>query len=110
AAGYTPILFNTGDDERREAAFVGQLRSRTVDGLVVASSGSDAYSDLPAFLLDRIVFVDNLPEGRAECSYVGANNVASSYALTQHLVDRGHTRIATIVGPAGESSALERLE
>lgn len=108
--GYTPILFNIGDDVRREQAFLGQLRSSTVDGLVVATSGSSAYASLPASLMRRIVFVDNLPSGGPECSYVGADNVKSSYALTQHLIERGHTRIATIVGPAGESSALERLE
>ena len=110
AKGYTPILFNIGDDVRREETFVGHLRSSTVDGLVVATSGSAAYSVLPEHLMRRIVFVDNLPQGEPECSYVGADNVESSYALTQHLVDRGHTRIATVVGPAGESSALERLE
>lgn len=110
AEGYTPILFNIGDDVDREEAFLAQLRSHTVDGLVVLTSGSDAYRDLPESTLRRIVFVDNLPRGNPECSYVGADNVKSSYALTQHLVDRGHSRIATVVGPAGESSALERLE
>lgn len=108
--GYTPILFDIGDDVEREEAFLAQLRSHTVDGLVVATSGSDAYRGLPESTMRRIVFVDNLPHGDPECSYVGADNVKSSYALTQHLVERGHTRIATVVGPAGESSALERLE
>lgn len=108
--GYTATLFNVGDDVGREASFLGHLRSSTVDGMIVATAGSDAYSTLPAQLLDRIVFVDNLPSGLDDCSYVGADNVKSSYDLTQHLIDRGHSRIATVMGPVRESSATERLE
>ncbi len=109
-AGFTPILFNIGDDPRREATFVDHLRSSTVDGLVVATAGSDAYSSLPPELLQRIVFVDNLPLAVEQCSFVGGDNIKSSYELTQHLIARGHTRIATVVGSAGESSARDRLE
>lgn len=109
-AGYTPMLFNIGDDPGREEVFLGHLRSSTVGGLVVATSGSEAYLPLSESLLTRIVFVDNLPKGDVDCNYVGADNVASSYRLTQHLIDRGHRRVATVVGPAGESSAQERLQ
>lgn len=109
AAGFTPILFNIGNDSSREAMFLDHLRSSTVDGLVVATAGSDAYASLPAELLQRIVFVDNQPQGVDTFSFVGGDNVKSSYDLTQHLIDRGHTRIATIVGSVGESSARDRL-
>ncbi|GAA4907465.1 LacI family DNA-binding transcriptional regulator [Tessaracoccus lubricantis] len=109
-AGYTPILFNIGEDAAREEAFVTHLRSSTVGGLVVATAGADVYSSLPESLLQQIVFVDNLPKGDFGCNFVGADNVGSSYSLTQHLIDRGHRRIATVVGPAGESSARERLD
>lgn len=110
ADGYTPMLFNIGDDPTREEMFLGHLRSSTVGGLVVATAGGDSYASLPTSLLRRIVFVDNLPKGEVAGNFVGADNVASSYRLTQHLISRGHRRIATVVGPAGESSARERLE
>lgn len=109
--GFTPILFNIGEDEAREQEFLGHLSSSTVDGMIVATAGGDAYRDLPERTLRRLVFVDNLPAGATDnCRYIGADNVESSYRLTQHLVDRGHTRIATLMGSAGESSARERLE
>lgn len=110
ADGFTPMLFNIGDDHGREERFLSHLRASTVGGLFVATSGSEVYASLPESLLSRIVFVDNLPHGDVECNYVGADNVASSYGLTQHLIDQGHRRVATVVGPAGESSALERLQ
>lgn len=108
--GFTPTLFNIGEDLEREVSFMAHLRSSTVDGMIVATAGSEIYPSLSPQLLKRIVFVDNLPVGLDDCLYVGADNVKSSYDLTQHLVDRGHTRIATVMGPVRESSATERLE
>lgn len=106
--GYTPVLFDIGDDPAREDEFLAHLRSSTVDGMVVATAGTQAYAALPGSLRDRIVFVDNYPSKLTECTYVRVDNVRSSYMLTQHLIDRGHTRIATVMGPEAESSANER--
>lgn len=46
-----------------------------------------------------------LPEGIAT---VSANHVAASRRLTDHLVDLGHRRVASIVGPAHWRSSVER--
>lgn len=108
--GFTPILFNVGVDKAREARFMGHLRSSTVDSMIVATVGSDIYRTMSDSLLERIVFVDNIPACLDECSFVGVDNVKSSFDLTQHLIDRGHERIATVIGSAGESSATDRLE
>lgn len=109
-AGYTPVLFDIGENPEREKGFLAHLRSATVDAMIVATAGSEAYGALPEDLLRRIVFVDNRPATDADVAYVGVDNVHSSYELTRHLIERGHTAIAMIVGSEGESSATERTE
>ena len=110
SAGFTSILFNTNEDMAREQEFLSYLHSSQVDGLIAATSGSSAYDQLSDALLDRIVFVDNIPAVMRPVRYVGSDNVASSRDLTEHLITRGHRRIATLVGSLAESSARERLE
>lgn len=109
-AGYTPILFNIGEQAERETEFLAHLHSAMVDAMIVASAGSDVYANLPEQVLQRIVFVDNYPALPGGFVYVGVDNVESSRELTQHLIDRGHTRIATVMGSEAESSAAERSE
>lgn len=108
--GYTPVLFNVGENLGREREFLGHLRSATVDAMIVATAGSDAYDGLPPDLRRHIVFVDNRPATEDEVTYVAVDNVRSSRELTQHLIDRGHAKIATIMGSEEESSATERTE
>lgn len=109
--GLTAVLFNTNEAKEREEGCLAYLHSAQVDGMIVATSGSAVYEQLPEELLARIVFVDNRPvAGDRQVNYVGADNVASSVKLTDHLIDRGYDRIATLVGSLAESSAQERLE
>lgn len=110
SAGFTSILFNSNEEMAREQEFLGYLHSSQVDGMIVATSGSSAYDQLPDALLDRIVFVDNIPAVTRPVRYVGSDNIASSGVLTEHLIGRGHRRVATLVGSLEESSARERLE
>lgn len=109
ASGLTPMLFNIGEEPEREADFVAHLRSSMVDGMIIATAGGSAYAKLPDRVLRKIVFVDNRPDMERPLAFVGADNIQSSAELTKHLIDRGHTRIATIVGAMGESSANDRL-
>ena len=110
SAGFTSILFNTNEDSAREGEFLRYFHSAQVDGLIAATSGSSAYGQLSDSMLDRIVFVDNIPAVTRPVRYIGSDNVASSRELTEHLIARGHRRIATLVGSLAESSARERLE
>lgn len=108
--GLMSILFNTNEDQDREHEFVSYLLSAQVDGMIVATSGSSVYETLSDDMLGKIVFVDNRPAvGERAVTFVGADNVASSIALTEHLIGRGYRRIATLVGSLAESSAQERL-
>lgn len=109
--GLMAILFNSDEAPEREETFLEYLHSAQVDGMIIATSGAPVYSTLASELIDRIVFVDNRPfSGSREVDYIGSDNIASSFLLTEHLISRGYDRIATLVGSLSESSAQERLE
>ncbi|HOB05093.1 MAG TPA: LacI family DNA-binding transcriptional regulator [Propionibacteriaceae bacterium] len=117
AAGYRLVLFDTDEDADREGVVAAYLPMAQVDGLIVATSGSDAYSSLDDSNLRRVVFVDNEPATTADnegnqrpVRFIGSDNVDAAVRLTQHLLDSGRTRIATVTGPLGESSARQRLD
>jgi LacI family transcriptional regulator len=110
SSGFTSIVFNTNEDMAREQEFLGYLHSSQIDGMIAATSGSSAYDHLQDAMLDRVVFIDNIPAVTRPVRYVGSDNIASSRELTEHLIARGHRRIATLVGSLAESSARERLE
>lgn len=104
-----PILFDTNEDLEREEEAVRYLQSAVVDGLIVATSGSEIYGKLPASMLRHIVFIDNRPKIETPYWFVGSENKRAAMTLTQHLIDNGHRTIATLVGPQKVSSARERL-
>ncbi len=117
AAGYRTVLFDTDEDPEREGVIATYLPMAQVDGMVVATSGSPAYGELDDAMLRRVVFVDNLPSttrgshgAERPVRFIGSDNVGAARRLTEHLISTGHTRIATITGPQGESSARERLD
>ncbi len=116
-AGYRTVLFDTDENAEREGVVVAYLPMAQVDGMIVATSGSHAYGELDDGMLNRVVFVDNDPaltrDGGADTRpvrFIGSDNVDAAVRLTEHLLAAGHTRIATITGPLGESSARERLD
>ncbi|MEA5118733.1 MAG: LacI family DNA-binding transcriptional regulator [Propionicimonas sp.] len=110
AAGYSSILFDSCEDKRNEGEYVQYLQSSVIDGMIIATSGSDTYQTLEPDLLRRITFVDNRPDITAPINYIGSENLEAADALTQHMIDRGHRELATLVGDLTESSARERFD
>lgn len=85
------------------------MRGR-VDGLLVLSP----YADRPGFLTDNlpnslpaVLINTHLPE--AAYPVLSIDNHGGAAAMTRHLVDAGHQRIAFIGGPEGNFDASERL-
>jgi len=87
------------------------LQSGSVDGALLLShhSSSATYLELSRSL--PVVFgvrpVDDL---EFEAHTVDVDNVAAASIATQHLIDSGRTRIATITGPLAATAARDRLE
>ncbi|HBK46419.1 MAG TPA: LacI family transcriptional regulator [Xanthomonadaceae bacterium] len=93
-------------DEQRSA--LGRLPGR-VDGVLVMSpyvGGSDPAAELPASLPSVLLNADHAIAGRAA---LNIDNYGGARAMTRHLLDSGHRRIAFIAGPDDNFDARERL-
>jgi LacI family transcriptional regulator len=97
-AGFTLLLANSAEDSERERESIQALRERRVDGLLVGQvSGSDhslvermRAARTPLVLIDRLTVPD--------VDQVGVQNLDAMRQLTEHLLERGHTRIAYVGG------------
>jgi len=107
--GCSVILCDSNEDSARERKLLSTLYSRRVDGVVLASSVSEAGHDRLTLRRFPIVFVDAVPSG-IHYGAVTVDNVEAAYLATRHLISLGHRRIAIITGILGRSVASERLE
>lgn len=109
-AGYVLIVGDSHDAVEPEKRVTDSLLDRQVDGMIVAPAAGSEHSTLPGIartgtplvLIDRMLDVD--------CDQVGPENAASAQMLTEHLLDRGHRRIAVVRGIPGISSTTERFD
>ena len=107
-AGYSAWIVNTDNDPDREKAQIESLRSRQVEGLIVAT----ARLDHP--LLTRLheqgmkmVLVNRRVEG-VEIPSITADDSAGIGLAVRHLVGLGHRRIAHLAGPQTTSTGVVR--
>lgn len=109
--GYTLMLCNTGNDEKRERQSLAALRSYSAEGLIIHTHGGnvDALRDLSRSGLP-MVLVDREIDGLT-LDLVGLDNVSAAIQATRHLIDNGFTDIALVTAPlAGFSSRERRAE
>src|SRR5713101_2416324 len=107
--GYTLVVSHTGETEEKELSVVEMLREQRVDGVIL----SPAYHKprhLGALRAEGLpfVFVDRTIEGLDVPSVV-TDSVAGMRLAVDHLVSRGHRRIAYIGGPTETSTFRDRL-
>jgi LacI family transcriptional regulator len=107
-AGYNAWIVNTDNDPTREEAVVESLRSRQVEGLIVAT----ARLEHP--LLQRLreqgvrMVLVNRRVGDGSIPSVTADDAAGVALAVAHLVSLGHRRIAHLAGPQDTSTGLLR--
>lgn len=110
AAGYTSVVYSTGQDAARESQVLEMMRLQRVAGLIVIPTRSDAAHGaalvnqihVPTVLLD--MQVEGLPY-----DVIKTDNVEAGRLATEHLLALGHTRIGLIVGIAGLATSDDRL-
>lgn len=109
--GYRMFLTHCNDDPQREAAALREALDADVAGVVLypaeGQSNYDLYAEaqrrkLPVVLVDRY-----RPDVATDA--VLADNVAVGYQVTQHLIQLGHTRIATLWAETDCTSVRDRL-
>lgn len=109
ARGYTTIICNSDEDPALEMRAFGLLAQLQVAGVIHASSGSSAESlaelgrwGVPTVGVDRAT---DLPTADS----VLVDNVRGSREAVEHLLNLGHTRVATVAGPQNLTTGRERL-
>ena len=110
ADGYTVITASTDDDVKKERDAFRLMRSRSVDGLIIATAHLDdpivdlcIEDQIPFVLVNRKVRSDNV-------NAVIVDEAFGVKAALDHLVGLGHTRIAHVAGQEHTSTGRERLK
>ena len=86
------------------------LLGNGIDGLIYAPENISAeeFHDLTANCSIPTVQIDRMVQG-VSSDTVLVDNADAAYKAVSHLLDQGHKRVATIIGPKGVYSAMERL-
>ena len=110
AADLSLLLCNSGQREEREEQHLQLLQQQRVQGLLVTPVDPESP------LLDEIrrrgtpvVIVDRTRNDSTFCS-VAVDDVLGGRLAVEHLVDRGHERVAFVGGPMTLGQVRDRLE
>ncbi|WP_239175267.1 LacI family DNA-binding transcriptional regulator [Actinoplanes cyaneus] len=104
------LLMLAPDQSPGQSRFLRAVQRHNVDGVVIIDNGSRdpavlalADAGVPCVALD-------LRFTGPACTYITSDNAGGGRLAAQHLIERGHRRIATITGPLPTYPAVERLE
>ncbi|HVC40225.1 MAG TPA: LacI family DNA-binding transcriptional regulator [Candidatus Dormibacteraeota bacterium] len=108
--GFVALIGNTDNDEERERRVFEGMRSRHVDGFIVATARQRhplldraAAEELPVVLVNRVLADRSLPSASVD------DRLGSNLAVA-HLAQLGHRLIAHIAGPQDVSTGRGRLQ
>ncbi|MFE9764806.1 LacI family DNA-binding transcriptional regulator [Streptomyces sp. NPDC005808] len=107
-AGYSGLIVNTDNDPAREKAQIESLRSRQVEGLIVATARLD--HPLLAELHEqgvRMVLVNRRTE-HLDVPAVTPDDATGIALAVDHLARLGHRRVLHLAGPRATSTGLTR--
>jgi len=107
--GFSVIFCNTDESPTEEAEYVNVLMQKQVDGLLLVPTGCspDSLVPLQDQKLPFVLLVRHIPGAAADT--VRCDSEGGAYALTQHLLALGHTRIAILSGPEDVTTASDRV-
>jgi LacI family transcriptional regulator len=112
--GYDILLMHTLNNAAREEACIRRLLSRRVDGFFIAPVYRiDPEARIYQELVTRRTPTVLLGPPAKFCNqfiHVHVDDLAASYAATQHLLNLGHKRIAFFAGPLPAPWSQERFE
>ena len=112
--GYDLLFAHSLNQPSREEACIRRMLTRRVDGLFITpvyrlTPTAAAYEEIKRLKVPTVI----LGHRGLFCSdfaNVETDDIAASFAMTKHLVDLGHKRIAYFTGPTVSPSAQERYE
>src|SRR5262245_46455095 len=102
ARGYGLLLCSSTENPRKERSELEMLRSRQVDGIVLASVHGSHNSELLqriAAQVGALVMIDRDDHPRVRCHRVLTDDELVGRMATEHLLAQGRRAIAHIAGP-----------
>jgi Transcriptional regulators len=109
-AGYAVLLFDTGDDMKKERNIIDFVQSQCVDGIIL---GSIYYGDEIIGILDNTdmkYVMMNRVSSLSKAPYVRTDDIAGMSMIVDYLAGLGHKKIAYLSGPLYADTALKRME
>lgn len=108
-AGYLLMLFNLGDDSRREREAIEALVAYQVDGLILNTLGRDEAAVAAAARSGRPVVLVDRRHRDMQADFVSLDNAGAVQLAVDHLVEAGWTDLLYVTEPVrGVSSRQER--
>lgn len=95
--GYSLIINNTLFDVHRERLQLRYCRERSLSGLLFIgymAQNEEIIMNIAKEAVPCVFLWDTMPD--TSLHYVGFDNFAASYKMTEHLLNLGHTRIAFV--------------
>jgi len=109
-AGYLLMLFNLGNDSRRESEAIAALSAYQVDGFILNTLGRDAKAAAQAALHGKpVVLVDRRHQGM-QADFVSLDNAGAVRLAANHLVEAGYRELLFISEPVKNVSSREERE
>lgn len=106
---YDMLIATTHQRKVKEANYVVKLTQGLADGLlIILPRNLEAYLPDLHRLNFPYVLVDH-PGQDASDTAIQATNFQGAYSAVQHLIELGHTQIATITGPLDLACSQDRL-
>lgn len=107
-AGYIAIIADSDNNPRNEHAVFDSMRSRRVDGLIIATAHLD--DPITTACIDEqipVVSVNRTTDAHAVMEVVNNDALGIQLAVS-HLVELGHERMAFVGGPQDTSTGRDR--
>jgi len=109
-AGYLLMLFNLGNDSRRESEAIEALTAYQVEGFILNTLGRDAKAAAEAARHGKpVVLVDRRHAGM-QADFVSLDNAGAVRLGASHLVESGYRELLFISEPVKNVSSREERE
>lgn len=108
-AGYLLMLFNLGNDSRRESEAIKALTAYQVEGLILNTLGRDAGAAADAARHGKPVVLVDRRHQDMQADFVSLDNAGAVRLGARHLVDAGYRELLFVSEPIKDvSSRMER--
>ncbi|MDD5336402.1 MAG: LacI family DNA-binding transcriptional regulator [Rhodoferax sp.] len=106
-AGYLLMLFNLGNDSRRESEAIKTLTAYQVEGFILNTLGRDNGAAADAARHGKPVVLVDRRHHDMQADFVSLDNAGAVRLGTQHLVERGYRELLFVSEPVKDVSSRE---